>query len=122
MGCLGFNVNTDVDDPTFCKSSAGAFPIFDHSFGPLSVTVDCTDCFVGYAWDFVFKLKIQHFKMEEIQFGYRNMTAIGSKVLTMTADLLATIAIDKQLDLFPGGSANVDFNVGFIPFHATLSI
>ena len=121
--CLGFNVMSNVDDPsTFCKASAGSIPIFDHSFGPLSVDIECVNCFVGYSWDFVFELKIRHFKMEEIQFGFRNMTAVGAKVLKMTAELQTSIAVDKQLDLLPGGSANIDFSIGFIPFHATLNI
>ena len=48
-----FNVNTDFDDPMFCKSSAGIIPIFDKSLGPLSVNIDCTDCFAAYEFDFV---------------------------------------------------------------------
>ena len=60
------NVITDFDDPGFCKGSAGTIPIFDKSFGPLSVTVDCTDCFVGYQWDFVFKLRISKFKVSGV--------------------------------------------------------
>ena len=112
--CLGFNVNTDFDDPMFCKSSAGPIPIFDKTVGPATLNIDCTDCFVGYQWDFVFELHLKRFKVQEIRFGFSNMTATGSTVLTMTAELQSTVAIDKQLDLLPGGAANVDFNVGIV--------
>lgn len=120
--CLGFNVNNDFSDPMFCKSSAGSFPIFDKTIGPATLNIDCTDCFVGYQWDFVFELHMKLFKVEEIRFGFSNMSAMGSTVITMTAELQSTVAIDKQLDLMPGGAANVDFNVGIIPFHATIDV
>jgi len=121
--CLGVNVMADPDDPsTFCKASAGNIPIFEQSIGPVDFSIDCTDCFIGYTWDFVFHLKIKRFKMQEIAFGFKNMHALGSLELTMIAQGTETIAVDKQLDVLPGGAADVSFTIGVVPFHATLDI
>ena len=60
------------------QANAGTIPIFDKTIGPLTVDLECSDCFLGFSWDFVFDLHMRLFKVENIEFGFKNMTAIGA--------------------------------------------
>ena len=64
------------------QANAGTIPIFDKTIGPQwmqhTVDVECSDCFLGFSWDFVFDLHMRLFKVENIEFGFKNMTAIGA--------------------------------------------
>merc|ERR1719453_2120508 len=50
------------------------------------------------------------------------MEAVGAHVITATASAQSTLAYQKDYSLLPGGAAEINFNIGIIPFHAELDI
>jgi hypothetical protein len=116
--CLGFNVDNSPTSPTFCKANAGSIPLF-HA-GP--ITIDCTNCFVGFEFDFVFNMHIKKFKLQYIEFGFKNIGSFGAMEVTATAEAQWSTMIDKTLSPLPGGEADIDFKIGIIPFHSKIQI
>lgn len=122
--CFGWNVDLDTTDPAgFCKTTAGPISLFDPNIGPASIDVSCSNCFMGYEWDFVFDMHIKWFKLEQIQFGMKNILGTGALVITATAEVQSQLGFSKTLDLLGTNGFAIKFDIlGLIPFQASVNV
>lgn len=122
--CFGWNVDLDTTDPAgYCKTTAGPITLFDPNIGPASIDVSCSNCFMGYEWDFVFDMHIKWFRLEQIQFGMKNILGTGALVITATAEVQSQLGFSKTLDLLGTNGFAIKFDIlGLIPFQAAVNV
>lgn len=97
--CVGLNTDSDNKD---CDTPKEEIPLYSWAGpGGMSVTVTCSDCFVGFAADMFIFMVIQTTKLAKIEAGFKNCKLHSAFVLDVLATENFNVGLDKDMSFIP---------------------